>query len=253
MFLRATACATIVTAGPTTRGNEMLRRWPPRAQAVRIAGIVTLVGGMVVFAAPSQANVTAVTGQAYGYHGYNLNLFGPQPEQGPVPVVNLTANASNSPQDGSAASGVVTADIATLFTSGQITVHSDGRTGPYGAVHSSSTVNSVDPAGDTILSASQISSTCTMQETDATTGARILSGSTTISSGTLVTDNGIDANQDGDFTDVGDQPPTITPLPTYPPPTRRSRARSAPATPPARTRTGTWPPSTSRSPMRTAR
>src|SRR5947209_14383769 len=103
----------------------MATRWRPRAQTVRltVCTVVTLAAGMVVaFPQASNADVTAVKGSAYGYRAFNLNLFGMQPDVGPTPIVTLAPDASNSPQHATAATGGVVADVATLFTSGAITV-----------------------------------------------------------------------------------------------------------------------------------
>ncbi len=63
------------------------------------ATAVAVCGAILTLTSPSAANpqtVTAVQGRATGYHAFSLTLFGgPQPSQGPAPVVTLASNAPN--------------------------------------------------------------------------------------------------------------------------------------------------------------
>jgi hypothetical protein len=79
-------------------------------------------------------------------------------------------------------------------------------------VSSSTNIQNVNTSGQEPFTATSVSSRCTAPEAD------ISSGSTTINGGTLQTDSGRDANEDGDFTDVGEHPPVNVTLPANPAP-----------------------------------
>jgi len=163
------------------------------------------------------ADVTGVTGSAYGYRAHNITLFGGvQPDTGPTPTVTLAPDGSSSPQSARAATGLVQYGPATLFTSDGIDVTTAAILGPSGSVTSSTNVQNVNKAatqsttGSEILTA-DVAGTCTASESGT-------SGSTTITNGTLQTDSGLDLNDDGDFTDSGEHPPVDQPIPTNPAP-----------------------------------
>jgi hypothetical protein len=186
----------------------------------RLVGVPVLCASALVMAvgvSPAWANVTAVTGSAYGYRAFNISLFGSaQSDTGPSPSVTLASNASNSPQVASATSGLVTYGPAVLFSSDDISVDSFGSTGVSGSVESDASVDNINKSttqpsvtGSEILTADNISSTCL-----ATTATP--SGSTNITNGTLRTDSGWDANDDGDYTDAGEHAPVTVNLSSTP-------------------------------------
>ncbi len=149
-----------------------------RRASVVVTLLVTL-GALVVLSAPSVADVTEVTGSAFGYHGYDLVLRGGDPEEfGPTPYVELAPDASNSPQTATAESGEVTAGggIAFLFTSGEITVSTAGSLGPDGSVTSSAEINDLNQSGEEIFDADQVRSTCTATEEGVTASTTIVNG-----------------------------------------------------------------------------
>ncbi|HEX3621687.1 MAG TPA: hypothetical protein VHT97_05155 [Acidimicrobiales bacterium] len=172
---------------------------------------------MAVGVSPAWANVTAVTGSTYGYRAYNISLFGgSQSDTGPTPSATLASNASNSPQSGSATSGLVAYGPAVLFTSDGISVDSTGTTGAGGYVFTEASVDNINKSttqpsltGSEILTADNIYSECLA--TSATP-----SGSTSISGGSLQTDSGLDLNGDGDYTDAGEHAPVSVTLPSSP-------------------------------------
>jgi hypothetical protein len=94
-----------------------------------------------------------------------------------------------------------------------LNVSTQGTTGASGSVSSSTNIQTVNTSGQEVFTATSVSSTCTASE-----GAA--SGSTTINSGTLQTDSGYDANQDGDYTDVGEHAPVNVTLPANPAPNK---------------------------------
>ena len=155
-----------------------------------------LVFSAMVLAALSQgsagAQVAEVTGAASGYYA-NVSLFGgPDQEFGPAPEVILPASGgSETATDPSAA---IVIGPATFFTSGPLTVTTEGATGPSGAVTSTATVETINTSGDEVFTAASASSTCTATEEGVT-------GSTTITGGTLRTSEG-DPAVEGDETVV---------------------------------------------------
>lgn len=143
---------------------------------------------------PARADVTAVSGSAYGYFS-NVSLFGgPAATRGPAPTVTLPAAGSAVPITATAPTGSAQYGPALIFSSGPINVSTQGTTGPAGSVTSSSTISGVNTSGQEVFTAGSVSSTCTATEAG-------VSGSTTITNGTLQTSEG-DPNVDGDETVV---------------------------------------------------
>lgn len=189
----------------------------------RVASVVAALTPALVLGAGQPASgthtkVTAVKGSAFGYHAHSITLFGnPQPETGPAPTVALAPDASNSPQSGTASTGIVQYGPATLFTSDQIDVTTSGSLGTTGSVTTTTDIDNVNKAttqpasGSEILTADNIASSCTASASGVT-------HSTTVTNGTLRTDNGFDGNRDGDYDDAGDHAPVVVSLPTSPAP-----------------------------------
>lgn len=176
--------------------------------AAGLAASLTI--GMLFATAPtpaSAATVTSVTGSAYGYRAFNITLFGGvQPDTGPTPTVALASDASNSPQSGSAATGLVTYGPATLFTSDGISVQTSGSPGTSGAVTSTASVNDINKAttqsastGSEELTADNLSSSCT-------SGNPV--GSTSVTNGFVTTLSG----------SADPNPPTYANVPANPAP-----------------------------------
>ncbi|HYX44033.1 MAG TPA: choice-of-anchor P family protein, partial [Acidimicrobiales bacterium] len=139
---------------------------------------------------PSAADVTAVRGEAYGYFA-SISLFGgPANVRGPAPIVTLPATGSAVPLTANVASALVQFGPATIFSSGPITVSTQGTLGPGGSVTSSSSIQNVNTSGQEVFTATSIGSTCTASETG-------VSGSSAIVNGTLQTSQG-DPNVEGD-------------------------------------------------------
>jgi uncharacterized repeat protein (TIGR01451 family) len=182
-----------------------------RVGAVRRSGAVALVSLAMLLVGlgqvSAQADVTAVKGSAYGYSCV-VSAFGqPCTPAGPTPTVTLASDASNSPQSAFVSSARADSGPATIFSSGRIDVSTQGTLGPTGSVTSSANIANVNASGQENFTASNLASSCTASETAA-------SGSTTITGGTLQTDNG-----DSDPTNsIPDHPPVTVTLPTNPAP-----------------------------------
>ncbi|MGI9121093.1 MAG: hypothetical protein ACR2G7_13405, partial [Acidimicrobiales bacterium] len=112
----------------------------------------------------------------------NIVLFGGvQQPVGPLPTVTLPPDGSATPITATVPTGRVAFGPGVLFTSGPITVSTQGTTGPGGSVTSTADITTVPTStvGE-ILYAGSIASSCTATETDPTTGATTVSGSTTL-------------------------------------------------------------------------
>ncbi len=157
---------------------------------------------------PAHADVTAVKGSAFGY-SCSVSVFGTScTPPGPTPTVTLAPDASNSPLTVSVASASASAGPATIFSSGRLDVSTQGTLGSTGSVTSSTNIANVNASGQENFTADNLASTCTATEGD------ISSGSTTITNGTLQTDNG----DDDPTNTIPDHPPVNVTLPTNPAP-----------------------------------
>ncbi|MDQ6784953.1 MAG: VCBS repeat-containing protein [Actinomycetota bacterium] len=183
-------------------------------------GLVTMMGEH-----PAGADVTAVNGSAYGYQ-LNVSLFGspvntrgfgqvactgsnppgcaPNPASSSSPSVLLPSTGGNMAQtDADGTVGQI--GPATFFSSGQLDVSTQGTTGPNGSVISTANISNVGASGAESFTATGLASRCSTSPTGAVTG------STTITNGTIFTDNGDDTP--GDV-----HPPVTVALPATPAP-----------------------------------
>ncbi len=155
--------------------------------------------------------VTAVSGSAYGYYA-SISLFGVPPTvRGPMPTVTLPPGGSAVPITATAPTGSAIVGPGRFFSSGPLNVSAQGAIGPDGSVTSSTSITNVNTSGVEVFTASNVASTSTASKAG-------VSGSTTITNGTLQIDSGFDSNDDGDFTDPGDHPPVSVSVPTNPAP-----------------------------------
>ncbi|HEX2024041.1 MAG TPA: choice-of-anchor P family protein, partial [Acidimicrobiales bacterium] len=160
---------------------------------VAVFSFSALVAGVGV--APVSADVTAVRGSAFGLHADNIVIFGgAQPDTGPVPTVTLPSGGSSNPVTSGAATTLARYGPATIFSSGTVSLSTQGTTGPNGSVTTSANIANVNTSGQEVFTASAISSTCTASEAGR-------SGSTTVTGGTLRTSEG-NPNVDNDDTVV---------------------------------------------------
>ena len=135
----------------------------------------------------ANAEVSAVEGSAYNCSS-DLVFFGSdQPATEPTASVTLPSTGSASPVTETAPCTVriLTPPNNTpgpiILSAGPVTVRTEGTTGPTGSVTSSADATDVGPDPNEALQATSISATCTADESGAT-------GSTTVSGGTVVTD-----------------------------------------------------------------
>jgi len=181
-----------------------------RFRAYRVWVVVSLlVAGMLsgVGSPPASADVTAVTGSAYGY-SLNVSLFNqPQPPVAGTPSVALPAAGSATPLTDTAPSGRAQAGPAVFFTSGQLDVSTQGTTGANGSVTSSVDIANITNTSGEVFAATALRSSCTASEAGVT-------GSTTITGGTLQTDSG----DDDPTNTIPDHAPVTVAVPANPAP-----------------------------------
>jgi hypothetical protein len=156
----------------------------------------------------ADAQNSELTGSAYG-HFADVTLFGgQQPVAGPAPTVTLPAGGGD--EAASAPSASVVYGPANLFTSGPLTVATEGTAG---SVTSTATIDTINTSGEEVFSADNLASTCTASEGN-------VSGSTTVTNGTVIT-NGGDPDVEGDE--------TVFTVPTDPAPNTAVEGTLAPA------------------------
>ena len=153
----------------------------------------------------SDADVTQVTGSALGYFSM-VGLFGGPSNTRPCadnatntdcrprPAVSLPEGGSADPVTASEASGDARYGPGIIFTSGPITVSTQGTTGPAGSVTSSTDIQQVNTSEVEVFTADRVSSTCTASEAG-------VSGSTTVTNGILRISEG-DPDVEGDDTNI---------------------------------------------------
>ena len=147
------------------------------ALATAMAGSTLLLMGGGHPASGVHLTVTEVEGSALGCEA-SVGLFGGPPNQrGPF------ATAELPPGGGADSEATPTCNIiigpANLFTAGPTLVETVGTTGPTGAVTSTATLGPVNTSGDEIFTATNLSSTCTANESGPV-------GSTTVTNGTII-------------------------------------------------------------------
>lgn len=169
-----------------------------RPPLLAFGALPLVTAAMVLVVGAISASAATQTGSAFGYHAFNITIFGgAQKDTGPTPVATLNGGAQTAP------TGVVAYGPATLFTSDAITVQSSGTAT---SVKSTSDVKDINKAstqpttGSEPLTADDISSTCTAASSGNT-------GSTTVTNGHVATA----ANSNG-------TPTATTNVPTNPAP-----------------------------------
>jgi Ca2+-binding RTX toxin-like protein len=144
-----------------------------------MAVVATTVGALLSIGGPSGADVTAVRGRAVGTQA-SVSLFGGPPQvAAPTPVVDLPATGSAVPITATAPTGRVAFGPAVLFSSGPITVSTQGTLGPAGLVTSTTDIQTINTSGNEIFTAARLQSSCTASETAVT-------GVTTVTNGTII-------------------------------------------------------------------
>ncbi|HEX2192928.1 MAG TPA: hypothetical protein VHH09_07010 [Acidimicrobiales bacterium] len=154
----------------------------------------------MLFGSPAHAEVSQVSGGAYGFET-GVSLFGgPENRRGPVPTVTLPAGGSPTPVTATEPSGAAQFGPAVIVKTGEMRVSTEGRTGADGLAKSSATILGVDDGPGPFLY-DEVTSTCEAKESGAT-------GSATIRGGRLETAYNPDTQE----------PTTVEDVPTNPAP-----------------------------------
>jgi hypothetical protein len=156
------------------------------------------------FASPAGADVTQVSGGAFGFK-INVSLFGgPVNNAGPLPTVTLPSTGASPAVTASEPQTEGKFGPATIFSSGAITVSTEGKLGADGSATSSADLRNVNRSQQEVFTAQRVQSNCRATESGA-------SGSTTLTGGVLRVSEG-DPDVDGDDTNVTlpDNPPANT-------------------------------------------
>jgi hypothetical protein len=191
-----------VTAGQYTVRSDGTACAPATTTTAGSSTTTTVGTSTTTTSAPSTTttttrHTTTIIGRASGYSVPNLTIFGGVPPGVPVaptPSVALAGDASNSPQIATVAGAAARFGPAVIFSSGQITVRSEGSPGAGGSVTSATDIQNVNALRSEVFTAASVRSTCTAS-------AAGVSGATTINRGRLQTSEG-DPDVAGDETYV---------------------------------------------------
>lgn len=156
----------------------------------RLAGVVSASAlAMLFLAPPAAAEVSQVSGGAIGFSA-SVSLFGgPANKAGPAPTVTLPSGGG-PPVKASEQQTEARFGPAVIFSSGAITVSTEGSLGATGSATSSTDIQNVNRSASEVFTAQRLQSSCKATETEA-------SGSTTVAGGTLITaENNIDDDND---------------------------------------------------------
>lgn len=151
---------------------------------------------------PASAEVSEVTGSAYGFSA-SLSLFDSPPvEREPVPLVTLPPEGSPEPITATDPEGELAQyGPAVIVEATAITVSTEGTTGPNGSVTSSATVEFDDDREEQLdpFNADGLLATCTASE-------GLSTGSVTLDAATLVTSTDPDTGEPVETIDLPTNP-----------------------------------------------
>ena len=165
---------------------------------MRLAVVVSVSALTMLFGSPAHAQVSQVSGGAFGFET-GISLFdGPENRRGPVPTVTLPAGGSPTPVTATEPSGAAQFGPAVILKSGEMRVSTEGRTGADGLAKSSATILGVDDGPGPFLY-DEVTSTCEAKASGAT-------GSATIRGGKLETAYNPDTQQPTTVEDVPSNP-----------------------------------------------
>ncbi len=183
-----TAQATTTTAQATTTTAQTTTTTAPATTTTTTAPATTGVGG-----------------SAYGYYA-SVSLFGgPAQVRGPAPRVTLPEGGSATPIADTLGSATVQFGPATIFSSDQLEVSTEGT--PGGTVTSSARISNVNRSGQEQLTLATVNSTCSASGSGET-------GSVTLTGGRLTTSSGTNFDSEADDTIV-DLPANPAPNTTF--------------------------------------
>ncbi|HEY0812429.1 MAG TPA: choice-of-anchor P family protein [Pseudonocardia sp.] len=161
------------------RQEETRRSTGRRAlRGVAVLAMVPACG--LLLATAAYADVTTVTGSAFGESVSVTTALGVAVNSGPMPTVTLPAGGSATPVVNSAAS------VNTpVLTTGVLNVSTQGTPGPSGSVTSSTSVTNpkvgIAVVAPNLVTATTVTSTCTSDQTGST-GSATIAGLTVLGS-----------------------------------------------------------------------
>ena len=194
----ATTTTTTAVSTTTTTTVPGVTTTTTASTTTTTASTTTAVAATTTTVAPTTTTslVVQVGGSAYGFYS-NLGLFGgPPAARGPTPTVTLPDGGSATPVTASAPSGNASYGPAQIFSSGPITLSTQG-TPTGGSVTSATRIESIQPAP---FSADLVTSTCTANQAG-------VSAAASFTNAKMVTS-----------TDANGDPATTTAVPANPPP-----------------------------------
>jgi hypothetical protein len=173
----------------------------PHSLRLAVAAAMACATLALIQAAPAQAAVSNVKAGAEGSFAYIGFFGGPAMVSGPTPTVNLPPGGSVNPLTASQPTHVVQFGPATIFSSDQLSVSTQGTTGANGSVQASASATNINRLGSETFRATSMSASCTASEAGHTATVTINGGEVQVN----------DGNPDID----GDE--TWVPVPTNPP------------------------------------
>ena len=180
----AGATTTTVAGATTTTSTAATTTTTAQGTTTTTPATSTTAAATTTTSAPSAPGATDVGGGAYGFYA-SVSLFGgPANVVGPKPSVDLPAGGSATPVTASAPTGLAQFGPATLFSSDQLDVSTQGTTGANGSVTSSAKIQNENSSGQEVFTAAAISSTCTASPTGTTGSASLTGGNLVVSQGT---------------------------------------------------------------------
>jgi hypothetical protein len=148
----------------------------------------------ILFAPPAGAQVSGVSGGAFGFKA-SVSLFGGPPNAaGPLPTVTLPSSGATPAITATEQTTEAKFGPAVIFSSGPATASTEGSTGADGSAVSSVDIRNVNRSEQEVFTAERLQSSCRAT----TSGA---SGTTSMTGGVLRTSEG-DPDAEGDDTNV---------------------------------------------------
>ena len=161
---------------------------------MRLAAVLSVGALTTLFAAPASAEVTQVSGGAFGFRA-SVSLFGgPATPLGPAPTVTLPSSGASPAITASEPQTEARYGPAIIYSSSAVTVSTEGSLGANGVATSSADLRNVNRSTQEVFTAERLQSSCRATETGA-------SGSTTVTNGKLRVSEG-NPEVDGDDTDI---------------------------------------------------
>jgi hypothetical protein len=180
-----------------------------RRLRLTVAAMMACASVTFIQVAPAHAAVSNVKASAEGSFMYVSLFGGPANVVGPAPKVDLPPAGAVNPLTASKPTHLAQMGPATIFSSGQINVSTQGTPGANGSVQASASVANVNTGGTEKFTATSMSASCTATETGHTAVV-------TINGGRVEVDEGDpDVAGDETFVNVPTNPPVNHTIPGF--------------------------------------